>query len=80
MMVVSWDEASKGFLSLMQRALPVGVGPVVSCGVVAERGLVEVAEQHVEWQGAVAHACMVVDRAFLYCGDLILLLCALGSF
>ena len=69
MMVVSCDEASLESLSLIQRALPAGMGSVASCHVFAERGSDEVVDQHVDWKRAVLHAFMAVDCVFPYSGD-----------
>ena len=48
--------------SLMLRWVIDGVALVVSCDVVAERGINEVADPHVVWREAVAHAGVVIDR------------------
>ena len=61
--------------SLMLRWVIDEVALVVSCDVVAERGINGVADPHVVWREAVAHADVIIDRTLIYLGVLILRFC-----
>ena len=58
--------------SLMLQWVIDEVALVVSCDVVAERGINGVADPHVVWREVVAHADVIIDRTLIYLGVIIL--------
>ena len=58
--------------SLMLRWVIDEVALVVSCDVNAEHGNTGVADPHVVWREAVAHADVIINRILSYCGVIIL--------
>ena len=61
--------------SLMLRWVIDEVALVISCDVVAERGINGVADPHVIWREVVAHADVIIDRTLSYLGVVIIRCC-----